>query len=250
MNFNYSSSTAKWALNRILFLFVLPVALVACEPQPMDVAVDREMPEIPTPRERVEAVHVLMHHGLAMASEGADLIMISQLGLEPNLDVESLTHGRESIAAGRELIDRALAVNSELADEVPAVMLDYTSRLGDSYLAIADVLDNMDAPDIESDTAALHHMHMMLNHALRMAADGSNLRMLGTSDRDVSVAQLGGEHGARMLANARAMVDQVLTGPSMENAHAQGLTGGPMRTAHMLAESIQSVISMMEEMPV
>lgn len=234
----------------VLCAAMFSLGLVACEPRSVTVAADETQPMVDlSPRERIEGVHMLMHHGLAMVAEGADLVMISQLGVEPNMDDKGIQHGRAIVASGRDLIEEALVVNQSLGEIANQPLVDFTSELGESYLAVTDVLDNMEAPELSSEAAALHHMHMMLNHALRMAADGASLRMLGTHERDVAVAQLGGRHGEQMLANANEMVEQVLTGPSMDNAHTLGLVGDPMRTTHMLADSVKAVIALMEQMP-
>lgn len=209
----------------------------------------REEPAPPTARQRVEAAHMLMHHGLVMASEGADLVMISELGMGPGLDEESVEHGRQIVASGRTLIERAGGVAAELDGVADPFALDFTDELDVAYLAVVEQLEGMPSLDPEAERHSVHHMHMLLNHALRTAVAGANLRMLGTPDRDASVVELSGNHGTQMIDNAEQLVEQVLSGPSMDQAHEEGLTGEPMTTAHSLAESIQIVIDLARQMP-
>ncbi len=51
----------------------------------------------------------------------------------------------------------------------------------------------------------LHHMHMALNHALAMAAEGSDLIMLGEMGMAPKVDTAASEHGKAMLADAREL---------------------------------------------
>lgn len=200
--------------------------------------------------ERVESAHRLMHHGLAMASEAADLVMISELGLGEGLGETSVDHAREALQRGRDLIESAADHADELDGEASEAMLDFTQSLETAYLNYVDVLEGMSAPAPSDETMPVHQMHMLLNHAVRMAADGANLNMIGSSDRDRRVAELGGEHGDMMLERARDIIEQVMSGDAMQAAHQAGLTGSPMQTAHQLGQAGRDIIQLMDRMPV
>lgn len=204
----------------------------------------------PTPRERAESVHQLMHHGLAMATEAADLVMISQLGMAPNLDAQGVDHGREGLVQGRELIESAADIGSALEGQVSVTMLNFTTHLREAYLDYVEIVEGMPVPDPDSEQMAVHHMHMMINHTVRIAADSANLTMIGTRDRDADVAELGALHGRAMLDNARLRLEQLMVGPSMQRAHQADLTDSPMQTAHQMVESARRIFDLMDAMPV
>jgi len=203
-----------------------------------------------TPQQRAESGHRLIHHGLAMATEAADLVMISQLGMAPNLDEATMKHGRDGLVQGRELIENATVIATELDGRVNSAMLAFSIELAEASMSYVSLIESMPAPGPEAERMAVHQMHMLINHAVRMAADGANLNMIGRQSRDTDVAELGGLHGTAMLDKALLMIDQVLTGPSMQRAHQAGLTRTTMQTTHQMARSARELVSLMSRMPV
>ncbi|HXV19703.1 MAG TPA: hypothetical protein VD811_01785 [Desulfuromonadales bacterium] len=77
----------------------------------------------------------------------------------------------------------------------------------------------------------MHHMHMMLNHAVEMAAEGSELVMLGQMNMAKGVDEISIKHGQMMIEDAEKMVRDTLGGKAMKDLHQHG--HGPEASADM-----------------
>jgi hypothetical protein len=69
--------------------------------------------------------------------------------------------------------------------------------------------------------AAMHQMQITINHAVDMAAEGSNLMLLGALGTAPGMDQVSIEQGGKMLADAEAMVSRVMSGEEMKDLHAR-----------------------------
>jgi hypothetical protein len=59
---------------------------------------------------------------------------------------------------------------------------------------------------------SMHHQHIMLNHALGMALEGSNLLMLGQMGMAKGVDEISIEHGKMMMKNGRNLLNETMSG--------------------------------------
>ncbi len=85
-----------------------------------------------------------------------------------------------------------------------------------------------------SDTMRMHHLHMLINHALQMSAQGGDMQLLGS------------KHGLAMLDKADKLLHRAMTGPEMATMHKQGKANtGAMQMTHDLAESTSELINRM-----
>ena len=57
---------------------------------------------------------------------------------------------------------------------------------------------------------SLHHMHVMINHAIEMAAEGSSLVMLGKMDMASDIDNLTIQHGKKMISSAKKLIQEIL----------------------------------------
>ncbi len=97
---------------------------------------------------------------------------------------------------------------------------------------------------------SLHHMHVMINHAVEMAAEGSSLVMLGKMHMAEDVDNLTIEHGKQMIANAKALISKVIDGKAMQDMHKAGEGKTTlMQHTHQLATAAQAYIELLETMP-
>ena len=97
---------------------------------------------------------------------------------------------------------------------------------------------------------SLHHMHVMINHAVEMAAEGSSLVMLGKMDMSSDVDNLTIQHGEKMVASAKALIKSIVEGDAMQALHKAGQGKTPMMAyTHQLADAAMNYISMLENMP-
>ena len=98
---------------------------------------------------------------------------------------------------------------------------------------------------------SMHHQHTMLNHALGMALEGSNLVMLGQMGMAKGVDNVSVDHGKMMIKNGRSLYNEVMTGKTMTGMHSGGTspTDNPMMEyTHKLASAQLKVFDMLKEM--
>jgi hypothetical protein len=99
---------------------------------------------------------------------------------------------------------------------------------------------------------ALHHMHIMINHAVEMAAEGSNLVMIGEMDMAKGVDALSISHGRQMIKHAKSLLEEIMKGDAMGRLHKEGKTpetSKEMAYTHNLAKAAMSYIDLLSRMP-
>lgn len=199
-------------------------------------------------------MHMLMNHGLEMVAEGSNLVMLAEMKMTAALDPMTLEHGRQMIKDGKEVIEHALKgpemMSLHKAGHGDDPLMKYTHELGNAELAVVDLLENMkmEGP-MTDDMMTMHHMHIMINHALEMAAQGSNMVMLGqmgmSNEDKYSI-----EHGKMMLADASSLLKEVMGGKAMMDMHAKGITVGNemMAGTHKIGNAAKTVIDLLDKM--
>ena len=200
-------------------------------------------------------LHKLMNHGLAMVAEGSNMVMIAQMAMAPSIDPMTLEHGRTMIKDGKAIIERA-AKGSEMqglhkGGHGDADLMKYTHELGDAMLEVANMLEKMSMEGPTSaDMMTMHHMHIMINHGLEMAAEGSDLVMLGQMGMSKDIDKFSVEHGKAMLADGRSTVNAVISGKEMKELHDKGVgADNPvMKDTHGIGNAAIKVIDLLDKM--
>jgi hypothetical protein len=199
-------------------------------------------------------MHMLMNHGLEMVAEGSNLVMLAEMKMTAAMDPMTLEHGKNMIKDGKEVIEHILkgpemqAMHKGGHGDDP--MMKYTHELGNAELAVVDLLENMSMEGpMTDDMMTMHHMHIMINHALEMAAQGSNMVMLGQMGMS-NVDKYSIEHGKMMLADASSLLKEVMEGKAMMDMHAKGVTGGNamMADTHKIGDAAKKVIDLLDKM--
>jgi hypothetical protein len=200
--------------------------------------------------------HMLMNHGLTMVAEGSNMVMLAEMKMAPGVDQKTLQHGQHMIKEGKDLITRALngpEMTAMMKKHAKDPLMDYTHQLGEAMLKVTDMLEKMSMEDMSSpDMMAMHHMHIMINHALQMAADGANLIMLGQMGMAGDVDKLSIEHGKAMMNDGKSMVTDMMESKEMKEMHAKGMTpekSPMMGMSHKQAEAVMKVIDLLSKMP-
>jgi len=86
-------------------------------------------------------------------------------------------------------------------------------------------------------TAQMHHLHMLINHALQMAAQGADMQLLGKAE------------GEKLLNKSAELLDRAMTGMEMASLHRQGWAGSPlMFMTHELADMAKEMIALMRQL--
>jgi hypothetical protein len=109
----------------------------------------------------------------------------------------------------------------------------------------------MDAATSE-ERMTMHHMHMMINHAMEMAAEGSDLIMLGKMGMAPGIDDISVKHGRMMISDAKDLIKQVMSDKSMADMHAKGITtksSPEMAFTHKLSAAAMAYITAVESMP-
>jgi hypothetical protein len=216
-----------------------------------------EMKHMESADMKMHHLHMLMNHGLGMATEGANLDMLAQMKMTPAVDPMMLKHGKTMISHGKGVISRALNGPEMMAmmkgKDADSPHMKYTHELGEAMLAAVDILEKMSMEGMSSsDMMAMHHQHIMINHALGMAAEGSNLVMLGQMGMAGDVDVFSIEHGNMMLKDAKSLISEVMEDKAMKEMHGRGMSPEKdpmMKETHKLAELSLKIIDMLSKMP-
>ena len=200
-------------------------------------------------------LHILMNHGLEMVVEGSSMVMLADMKMAPSMDSMTREHGQAMIKSGKEVIEHAMK-GPEMqamhkAGHGDAPLMKYTHELGEAELSVANLLEkmSMEGP-MSADMMAMHHMHIMMNHALEMAAQGSNMVMLGSMGMAGDIDKYSMDHGKMMISEAKAMINEVMGGKAMTEMHQKGVTGGNamMADTHKIGEAAKKVIDLLDKM--
>jgi len=202
-------------------------------------------------------MHTMMDHGLTMALQGSNLVMISEMKMAPGVDEITLAHGKEMIAEGKAMVKEMLSgehmtmMHKQGHGNMP--LMKYTHELGNAILTVISGLEEMQMTGMDTpDGMKMHHMHIALNHALEMAAEGANLVMLGEMKMAGGVDRHSIDHGKKMIADGRKLWKNVMSGSAMSELHAAGTTpeGSPVMAAtHKLADDEKKEFDLLERMP-
>jgi hypothetical protein len=98
---------------------------------------------------------------------------------------------------------------------------------------------------------SMHHQHIMLNHALGMVIEGSNMEMLGQMGMEKGIDEVSVEHGKMMMKQGRAMYDEIMSGDTMMKMHSSGKSPKDdpmMKFTHELAGAQLKVMEMLKQM--
>jgi len=199
-------------------------------------------------------MHTMLNHSLGMALEGSKLIMLGQMGMSPGMDKESIEHGKMMIKNARQTWTEA--IEGKTMKEMHSggagmtnPMMAYTHQLAEAQLKVMDVLEKMSPSAHEVNGMGMHHMHIMLNHALKMALEGSDLVMIGQMGMAPGMDKDSIEHGKMMMKNARQTWTETIEGKAMKNMHSggAGMTNPRMAYTHELAEAQLKVIDLLEK---
>jgi hypothetical protein len=200
--------------------------------------------------------HLMLNHALGMALEGHNLVMLANMGMANEVDKMSVEHGNMMIKNGTELFNEIMSGKTMMGmhemgkDPMKDPAMAYTHKLAEKQLIVMDLLNKM--PKMETGTGmTIHHQHIMLNHALKMALEGSNSIMLGQMDMAKGVDEISIEHGKMMLKNAKNLFNDIMSGEGMMTMHKEGTTPDSnelMKYTHQLAEAELQVLTLLDEM--
>ena len=243
---------AMKVLIRMLFLglmFVMAVFLSTNPVRAMDMEPGHDMSS--------HHQHIMLNHALGMTLEGYNLVMLGDMGMAKGVDKISVDHGNMMIKNGKAVWTKIMSGKAMVGmhhagkDPMKDPAMAYTHKLGEKQLKVIDLLGKMPKMDM-GHGMAMHHQHIMLNHALKMALEGSNILMLGDMGMAKGVDDISVNHGRMMLKNARALFNDIMSGKNMTDMHMGGKTpesDAMMMYTHKLAEAQLQVLTLLDDMP-
>ncbi len=172
--------------------------------------------------------HTMLNHALGMALEGSNLVMLGQMGMAEGVDNVSVDHGKMMLKNGRSLYNEIMTgktmtgMHSGGTSPTDNPMMEFTHKLASAQLKVFEMLKGMASAAQGSHGMSMHHQHTMLNHALKMALEGSNLIMLGQMGMAAGVDAISVDHGKTMVKHARSLYNDVMTGKTMTDMHGKG----------------------------
>ena len=105
------------------------------------------------------------------------------------------------------------------------------------------------AQDDKAAQMQMHHLHLMINHSVEMAAEGANLMMLGQMGMSKEADEKTIQHGKAMIGHAKTMLDEALSGDTMKNLHGGDAAKSPqMAFTHKLGDTAKAYINELEAM--
>jgi hypothetical protein len=239
-------------LIRALFLgliFIMAVFLSADRSLAMDMEPGHDMSS--------HHQHLMLNHALGMTLEGYNLVMLGNMDMAMGIDKSAVEHGNMMVKNGKAMFTETmsgkamLGMHHEGKDPMKDPAMAYTHKLGEKQLKVIDLLGKM--PKVEAQQGmAVHHQHIMLNHALKMALAGANSVMLGDMGMAKGIDKVSVEHGRMMLKNARALFNDIMSGKNMMDMHMGGTTpesDALMQYTHKLAEAQLQVLTLLDDMP-
>jgi hypothetical protein len=202
-------------------------------------------------------MHTMMCHGLTMALQGSNLVMLSEMKMAPGVDEVTLSHGKKMVADGKAMIQGMLSgkhmTKMHKDGHGTSPLMKYTHELGNAMLAAIADIDSMKMEGIGGpDDMKMHHMHIALNHALEMAAEGAGLIMMGQMKMTGGIDRHSVDHGRQMIADARQLWKDVMSGSAMSEMHKAGTTpeaSAMMAATHKLSDNEKKVLDLLADMP-
>jgi hypothetical protein len=103
------------------------------------------------------------------------------------------------------------------------------------------------AKEIGDTTMALHHLHSLMNHALRMVLQGGNLVILSEMAKAPGADITPEEHVRAMFDNGKILLQRAMMDEEMKAIHARGADAKLMRYTHALGEAMQKVVASLDK---
>jgi hypothetical protein len=203
--------------------------------------------------------HIMLNHALGMVLEGSNLVMLGQMGMAKGVDEVSINHGRMMMKNGRSLYNEIMTGDTMMKmhgagtspKDHPAMT--YTHELASAQLKVMDLLSKMTGAERGGHDMVMHHQHIMLNHALGMALEGSNLVMLGQMNMAKGVDEVSIKHGRMMMKNGKSVHSEIMTSDAMMKMHGAGTSPKDhpgMTYTHRVASTHLKVMDLLKKMDV
>jgi hypothetical protein len=200
--------------------------------------------------------HQTMNHALGMILEGSNIVMLGQMGMVPAIDSFTIDHGDMMMNNGTKLWNEIMSgdvmMKMHKAGTSPQddPSMKYTHELGEAQLKVINLLKRH--ADMKQHTMGMHHQHMLMNHALKMALEASDLTMTSQMGMAPGVDEVSIAHGKKMRKAAWDTLNEVLSGDAMMKMHEEGMkptSHKGMEFTHEVGSAIMQVMTLLDKMP-
>jgi len=203
----------------------------------------------------IQRVNELMGRAMGMVTDGASLVLVANMKLAPQTDPFTAEQGMKMIQNGKDLVQMALAGEGMSAMEKKEMesqpMMQVAEGLSDSILRYIDLVQGLEMSGTIESKIRLHQVHLLINHALDMAAEGANLVMLGNLNLAEVLDKYSVERGRMMIKDARATlagVPESKTMMDMKQAGMEAMDSGTMGRTDELVKTALKIIDALDKM--
>ena len=199
--------------------------------------------------------HEAMNHALGMVLDGSNLVMLGQMGLIPTIDRLTVDHGNMMMNNGSDLWNKTMSGDAMMkmhkagTGPMDDPGMKYTHELGEAQLKVINLLKRH--ADMKHHGMGSHHQHILMNHALKMALEASDITMTGHMGMAPGVDEVSIAHGKKMRKASWDMLNEVLSGDAMMTMHESGMkptSDKSMEFTHEVGSAIMKVMSLLDKM--
>ena len=162
---------------------------------------------------QMEMAHmkVMLNNGLIMILDGSNLAMVGEIDRSDEMDEASRKVGLDMMEKGKTTVTHILSSEQMMklheGGHTDDPMMKTTHELGEYILKIADISEKMSQSMSMSDKESeMHHLHIMLNQAMKQAAAGWNVMALGRMGMGAEMDEYSEMHGRNMIKDARDII--------------------------------------------
>jgi hypothetical protein len=199
---------------------------------------------------KIHQVRSLMDHSMGMVTEGSGLIMVARTKLAPPIDRFTEEKGMKLIESGKDMVLKTLGTDEMMSMSEAGMkddpMMVGIKDLGKSILKYIDIVEKLDMSGSVQDRIKMHNTHVMINHAMGMAAEGANLVLLGSMKLAGSLDKYTIDNGRMMLKDARATLTDVTGSETMMEMDKAGMGDDPMMT--QTKDLLKTAIEIVDEL--
>ena len=171
---------------------------------------------------------IMMNHGFVTVMDGWNLVMISEMSTSPDWDGMTRQHGYSMIEKGKDIIQK-VPTEEEMIEMHRQGYRNFRLMriIHDLGKAMTDEISLVEkkemTPPHNPDTMAIHQIHILFNHALRMAVEGTNMVLLGKKEIACDVNDFTVNKGRIMMIDSRTLINEIRDGDRMQALHTRGL---------------------------
>jgi hypothetical protein len=178
---------------------------------------------------QIYSLQILVNQAYQMVLEGANLVMLDQMGKGGVFGDVIDKRGWTMIDQGERIISEAVSgeeVNQMVregkgSDSLLSAVKENAAQL---LKAVAEIRTYLKTETAEPQLSQMHSLFTLFSHGMKMATDGANMIMLGRTGEPGGAKDTLQRHGRRMMKDGRVFIIRLLDNEAMQGLHSAGLT--------------------------